>query len=146
MKKKILIVLAIVFVIIQFFRIDKTVPSYDMSKDLIVMTQPSPEVERILRIACYDCHSYETAYPFYTNIAPFSWWIKGHINEGRAELNYSTWGDFPVKKLGHMIDESSEKVIEKKMPLTPYWMLHWDAKLTEEERKTLGDWFKTLEQ
>ncbi len=146
MKKKILIGLAVLFVIIQFFRIDKTAPEYDKSKDLIALTNPNSEVERILRVACYDCHSYESEYPFYTNIAPISWWIKKHIDDGVSELNFSTWGDYPIKKMNHKIEESAEMVTEKKMPLTPYWMIHWDAKLTETERKTLGDWFLALER
>ncbi len=144
MKKKILIGLAVLFVIIQFFRIDKTVPEYDASKDLIVTTQANDEVKRILKTACYDCHSYETKYPLYSQIAPISWWVKGHIDDGRKEVNYSTWGDLPLDKMKHKADESAEKTEAKEMPLTPYWMMHWDAKLTPEERKLLSDWFRSL--
>ncbi len=144
MKRNLLIGLVVMFILFQFYRIDKTAPEYDTSKDLIAMTNPDAEIVRILKTACYDCHSYETKYPFYAEIAPISWWVKSHINEGREEMNYSLWGKYEVDKLAHKIDDSAEKTEKKQMPLTPYWMLHWDAKLTEGERKTLADWFRSL--
>ena len=92
--KRILIVLLIVFVLIQFFRIDKSHPKIRKYQDFISITKPPAEIENLLRNACYDCHSYETEYPWYAEVAPVSWWLDHHVEEGREHLNFSTWGKY----------------------------------------------------
>ena len=81
--KKIILVVIAVFVIIQFIRIDKSNPQTNPTSDIINITNPPSEVKSILKNACYDCHSYETKYPWYAEIAPVSWLLKNHINDGR---------------------------------------------------------------
>ncbi|MEM7369659.1 MAG: heme-binding domain-containing protein [Bacteroidota bacterium] len=147
MKKKvvryILIGLVAVLVIIQFFGIDKSQPTIDPSKDLIAVESPPAEVATILKSACYDCHSNETSFPWYTNIAPVSWWIKGHIDHGSEHLNFSVWGDYKVKRKNHKMEEIAEEVEEKKMPLKSYTWMHPEAKLSADDRKLLEDWAKS---
>lgn len=142
MIKKILLVLLIAFIGIQFIRIDKSTPEVNAADDFIAMTKPSEEVEQILRSACYDCHSYETEYPAYAEIAPVSWWLGEHIEDGRKHLNFSIWGTYEVKKADHKLEECIEEVEEGKMPLDSYTITHGDAKLTEEQIETLNDFFK----
>ena len=147
MKKKILLALLILFVIAQFFRIDKTNPPVDPALDFISLEKPAPELEHVLKIACYDCHSNHTAYPWYSNIAPVSFWMKKHIDNGRSELNFSNWGNYPARKKRHKMEESVEMVVDKKsMPLLPYWIAHPEAKLSPEQRKALGDWFAQISE
>lgn len=141
--KKVLIVLLIAFVIMQFFRIDKTNPKVEKAKDFIVLTQPPADVEKMLRSACYDCHSNETVYPWYSNVAPVSWWLKHHIDEGREYFNFSTWADISEDDKNHILHECEEEVEEKKMPLNSYTWTHSDAKLTDAQRKTLAAWFES---
>lgn len=141
--KYIFVGLLVVFVIMQFFRIDKTNPKVEKTKDFIAITQPSADVEKMLRSACYDCHSNETKYPWYSNVAPVSWFLKDHIDEGREHLNFSVWGDYSEKKANHKLDECAEEVEEKEMPLDSYTWTHGDAKLSDAQRETLATWFKS---
>lgn len=144
MLKKILLGLVAVLVIIQFFRIDKTNPPVDASQDFMTLTSPPAEIAQIMKDACYDCHSHETAYPWYTNVAPVSWWVKNHINEGREHLNFSIWGTYTEKKADHKLEECYEEVEEGKMPMDSYTWAHAEARLTDTQREQLVSWFKSL--
>ena len=142
-KRNILIALAIILIIMQFFSIDKTNPSIDQAKDFLTVENTPTEVAQLFKIACYDCHSNETKYPWYTSVAPISWFIKGHIDNGREVLNFSTWSDYNAKQKSHKMEEIIEVVDGKEMPMLTYWMIHWDAKISEEQRKQITDWVKT---
>ncbi|MCB0689052.1 MAG: heme-binding domain-containing protein [Saprospiraceae bacterium] len=140
--KKVLVGLLIVLILIQFIRIDKANPSADPAQDIITILQPPEELADLMKVSCYDCHSYHTSYPWYTNIAPFSFWIKQHINEGRHHLNFSEWGTYTDKRAHHKLEECYEEVLEGHMPLPSYTWMHADAKLSDEERKALAGWFQ----
>lgn len=144
MLKKILLGLAAALLILQFFQIDKTNPEYDTSKDFMAMYPPSAEVTSILKTACYDCHSYETEYPWYTYTQPLAWWIGDHIDHGRDELNFSEFGNYSPQRADHKLDEGIEYVESEEMPLPSYTWSHGDARLTWEERELLMDWFAEL--
>ncbi|MDH5476525.1 MAG: heme-binding domain-containing protein [Cyclobacteriaceae bacterium] len=145
MKKKIIIAIALVLVVIQFFGIDKENPSFEAKNDFITVTNPPELVKNILKNSCYDCHSNETEYPWYTNVAPVSWWIKHHINEGRDELNFSEWATFELKRKKHKLDEMVEMVEEGEMPLDSYTWAHSEATLSDEQKTALIDWTKSLQ-
>jgi mono/diheme cytochrome c family protein len=82
--------------------------------------------------ACFDCHSNETRWPWYTNVAPFSWLTQNDVDNGREALNFSEW-DRPQEEAG----EAAEAVMEGEMPPRAYTWLHPDAKLSAEERDAL---------
>jgi len=140
-----LITALIALVIIQFVSIDKENPPVDVSQDFVTLHNPPASVLQNLKSACYDCHSHETAYPWYTNIQPVAWWIKGHIKEGVKKLNFSIWYSYSDKKKAHKIEECIEKIEERHMPLKSYTWTHSDAKLDDNERAELIQWFKSLE-
>ena len=94
---------------------------------------PSAESARLARAACYDCHSNETNWPVYSYVAPMSWLVRNDVEEGRDELNFSTWSDDPDA------DDAAEAVAERSMPPTQYTWLHPDARLSAEERAILVD-------
>lgn len=142
--KRIFIFLLIGFVVIQFVRIDKSFPEYEKSGDFIEMHQPSKEVAAILVNACYDCHSYETKYPWYAEIAPISWWVGGHIEEGREHLNFSVWDSYDVDKQAHKVEECIEEIEEDKMPDPNYIKMHAEAKLSEENKQALLNFLKLI--
>jgi hypothetical protein len=144
MIKKILLVLLALFVIIQFFRIDRDTPERQAENDFLVLTNAPSEVSVIMKNACYDCHSYETDYPWYSQIAPISWLLNDHVVEGREHLNFSEWGSYSAKKADHKLEECIEEVDEGEMPLKGYTLLHGDAKLSTEEKILLTDFFKSL--
>ncbi|PCJ27642.1 MAG: hypothetical protein COA97_03220 [Flavobacteriales bacterium] len=142
MKKKIVLGLLIIVVILQFFRIDKTNPEINRIDDFIEINNPPQEIVNILKSACYDCHSHETKYPWYSNVAPISWWVKDHITEAREELNFSEWGAYKYKRKDHKLEEMIEMLEEGKMPLNEYTWTHADAKLTPEQKIQLINWIK----
>jgi len=142
--KKIAIGIVASAVLIQFIRIDTTNPPVTPQKDFIAINQPDEEVQNLLNSACYDCHSNTTSYPWYAQIAPVSWWLKDHVNEGREELNFSNWGDYSAKKADHKLEECIELVKEREMPLESYTWTHTEAKLSDEQRTLLTSFFQSL--
>ena len=142
MKKKILYGIFIIIIILQFFRIDKTNPEINLDNDFITITNPPAEISAMLKSTCYDCHSNETRYPWYSNITPISWWVKDHIDEGRDELNLSEWGAFKFKRKDHKLEEMIELIEDGEMPLNEYTWTHADAKLSIEQKNKLIDWLK----
>jgi hypothetical protein len=99
-----------------------------------------PEVREVLRRSCYDCHSNETVWPWYSRVAPVSWLLAHDVNEGREYVNYSTWNRLPPEKQAEMIHESWEHVAEGDMPPWQYLPLHRRARLGEEDRALLRAW------
>jgi hypothetical protein len=142
--RKFLIAALIALVIIQFISIDKTNPPVDASQDFASLTNPPSAILEDLKSACYDCHSHETTYPWYTNIQPVAWWVKGHIKGGVKHLNFSIWDSYSDKKKAHKIEECIEEIEERHMPLKSYTWTHADAKLDDTQRQELIQWFKTL--
>ncbi|NAY90644.1 cytochrome C [Muricauda sp. JGD-17] len=138
--KKIAIVLLVIFVGMQFYRPDKNVANGDYVTAFESETQPGPEAQKILKTTCYDCHSDNTNYPWYNNIAPISYWLDDHIEEGKEHLDFSDWGNYSVKKKDHKLEELVEEVEEGEMPLKEYTWTHKEARLTEAQKKALMDW------
>jgi hypothetical protein len=93
----------------------------------------SPEVRALAQRACFDCHSNQTVWPWYSNVAPASWLIYGDVVEGRRRLNFSEWN----RPEGQYVDEFSEVFYEKNMPPANYLLLHPNARLTDAEWKQL---------
>jgi len=138
--KWIVSVLIVVFLGIQFVRPARTNPPVDESQTIFARTQMTPQVAAILERSCRDCHSNQTVWPWYTNVAPISWWLSNHVNEGRQNLNLSEWGrldrDRQDRKLRQICDEIQDGV----MPLSSYLPMHPQAKLSAEDKKILCDW------
>lgn len=143
MKKKIIVALLVVLILIQFVRVDKKNPPVELQNDFITLTNPPDEISILLKTACYDCHSNETEYPWYFNLAPVSWWAKDHINDGRKHLNYSIWGTYKPERQTHKLEEMYSEVEEREMPLSSYTIVHGDAKLTSGQITALTEWLKT---
>ena len=133
-----------ILVLLQIFQIEKTNPKAKPEDDFLSIHKTEAKTPSLIKSACYDCHSYETKYPWYTYVVPISLWIKKHIDNGRKELNFSTWASYNPKKADHKIEESAEMVSEKKMPLKSYVLAHSEAKLSPEEIKLLSDYFNSL--
>lgn len=142
--KKIALYTVILLVLIQLIRIDKTNKALTPENDFINLTKPDTEIAFILKTSCYDCHSNEVTYPWYTNIAPISWWIKHHINEGSEHLNFSEWGTYSAKKADHKLEECVEMVSEGEMPMWSYTLMHSNAKLDPIRKEKLITFFNSL--
>lgn len=135
------IVLAVTFIAIQFYRPDFNNPPVVESENLFTGQVPE-NVKAILVRSCNDCHSNETVYPWYSQISPSSWFLANHIDEGRSEMNFSKWNTYETRRKDHKLEEICEMVESREMPLPSYLWIHWDAKLSDEEIKTLCEWTK----
>ena len=144
--KKIFYIILGVFIIIQFFQIDKTNPPINKGMDFLTIKNTPEQLATQIRSSCYDCHSNETKYPFYSNIQPVAWLLKNHIDEGRKELNFSTFATYEPKRQAHKLEEAAEYVEQKKMPLESYTLGHSDAKLSDEQRKQLVNYFRMVQK
>jgi len=144
MLKKILLALVLLFVLIQFFRIDKENPISAIETDFIEIYHPPAEIVSMLQTSCYDCHSNHSKYPWYTNVAPMSWFVKDHINEAREYFNFSEWSSMTAKRQDHILEECAEEVEENEMPLESYVWMHSEAELTHEQKETLEHYFNSL--
>ena len=143
-KKTILLSLLAILIIIQIFRIDKSNPPIDTKIEFATVTNTPTAILQKLKAACYDCHSHEAKYPWYTSVQPVAWWIKGHIKGGMQHLNFSEWGTYDAKKQSHKIEEMIEEIESRHMPLKSYTWMHADAKLSDADIVEINDWLKTL--
>ncbi len=133
-----------VFLLAQFIRPESTTEPVDPAWDLIALTRPAPDVEQVLRTACYDCHSGQPRYPWYAAITPVNWWLQDHINEGRGHFDATSWGALPQEEQAHVAGEAVDMVQEEEMPLRSYTLLHGDARLTAAQRTALLTYFRGL--
>lgn len=138
--KKIAWALLIIFVAMQFYRPEKNEATGDHLSKFLSETNPPEEVSGILKSSCYDCHSDHTSYPWYNQVAPVSWWLADHIEEGREHLNFSAWESYSPKKKDHKLEEVVETVESAEMPLNEYTWTHSEANLTDTQRKAVMDW------
>lgn len=136
------IVLLLVLIVLQFIRPDKNQEGYESVAVFEAETQPTSEIKTILRNNCYDCHSNQTVYPWYAEIAPVSYWLDEHIEDGKKHFNVSSWETYSNKKKDHKLDELVEEVEEGHMPLDSYTWLHGD--LSGEEKQLLMNWASEL--
>ena len=144
MKKLVLVLIVAVLVGIQFITIDKTNPPVDMKSDFIYITQPPNEIGTMIKTSCYDCHSHHTKYPWYSDVAPFSWLIKEHVNNGRNHLNFSIWPDYKEAKKSHKVSECIEVIKSGEMPMKGYVMFHDEAEISQDQKMALLTWFNDL--
>ena len=128
------IVVIAVLIAIQFVPVATIKPPVEQD----ISTPPAVKV--VLRRACYDCHSNETVWPWYSRIAPVSWLIARDVQEGRAELNFSTWNQYSTQAQVKKLQESWEEVDGGEMPPWSYLPVHRDARLSAEDRAQLRQW------
>lgn len=102
--------------------------------------QPPADVEPLLRRACYDCHSHETRWPWYSQIAPVSWLLQRDVVDGRKHLDFSTWASLAPERRAKKQRSCGKQVEEGEMPLWFYLPLHPEAKLTPEEKAKIIAW------
>jgi len=138
--QRLLLVLGLALIAMQFFGPEKTNPAVDETKTIAAAAPMPPEVAAILTRACYDCHSHQTRWPWYSNVAPVSWFVIGHVNDARQHLNFSEWATYNPKRMKRKLEEIKEEVEDGAMPLPSYLPLHPAAKLAPEDVQALSAW------
>lgn len=134
-RRNVMVALAI-FAGLQFIPARRTNPP--VSTDFIAAAAVPAAEARLLRAACYDCHSQETRWPWYARVAPASWWIARHVREGREHLNFSNWPQGRPWEAKAKLESIAEALRNDSMPPGGYKLLHADAKLTSAQRLRLG--------
>lgn len=142
MRKKIVFAvaaLAVVFLGIQVVPAERSNPPITADFD------GPQEVARVLRTSCYDCHSNESSWPWYSRVAPASWLVAHDVKEAREHLNFSAWGSLDEDRRRKLAEEIWEEVEEGEMPLKAYLLAHSEARLDEAAMTLLREWSKSVE-
>jgi hypothetical protein len=120
----------------QFIPVERSNPPVE--SDL----QAPVAVKEILKNACYDCHSNETVWPWYSRVAPMSWFLARHVAEGRKDLNFSAWPSYDFAAQELIFRELDKEISEGKMPLRSYTLGHPEARLSDSDREVLLEWIR----
>ena len=141
MKKQVLVVFIVILILVQFIKVDKN-ESTDLSYDISTIYPVSNDLSQLLKVSCYDCHSNNTTYPWYSEIQPVAWWLDHHVQDGKKHLNFSEFTKSRISVQNHKFEEIIEMVEDKEMPLPSYTYLglHPQANLTDNQRDLIVNW------
>jgi Haem-binding domain len=133
--------LAILFVVAlvgaQVVRLEPTNPPVDESRTLGRMVHIPPAADAALERACRDCHSNRTEWPWYSNVAPVSWFVIDHVNHGRSHLNFSDWASYQPDRRRELLEGICKETRSGAMPLPSYTWIHWSARLSTSDVEAL---------
>ena len=142
--KKILFWSLVGFALIQFVPTDKVNKPVDHKMNFVEVNKTPDKIAKLIKGACYDCHSNETVYPKYAYVAPVSWSVKSHVNEGREHMNLSVWKTYTPELKESMLNKSVQTLQNKTMPMPGYIVYHKEANLSDAERVLLVQYFEEL--
>jgi hypothetical protein len=125
---------------VQFVRPERVNPPAAAGQSLEEHARVPAEVAGVLKRSCMDCHSNRTDWPWYSNVAPVSWFVTDHVNHGRRHLNFSEWGRYERRRADGLLEEICKTVKSGFMPLDSYTLVHRGARLTPADVKMLCDW------
>lgn len=132
--------LVLVFGALQLYRPTFSNPPLVPGQPIEEVLDVPDEVQMVFARSCNDCHSNKTVYPWYSKISPFSWFLAGHIEDGRREMNFSEWGTYSTDKQARKMEETCEMVKAGAMPLPSYLWVHREAVLQESQKQMICDW------
>lgn len=142
--KILFIVLLIAFIVIQFFRPEKNRAEGISPHDISTLYPVPDSIQSILKVACNDCHTNNTRYPWYAEVQPVAWWLDEHIRDGKRELNFSEFTSYRIRKQYVKLDQTIKLVKKNAMPLASYTWIHKDAILTDREKYALTGWASSI--
>ncbi len=135
-----LIVLLVALVIIQFFRPSKNISEGTAVNDITTKYAIPDSLQATFKVACNDCHSNNSRYPWYWSLQPVAWFLNGHINEGKKHLNFSIFTSYKIGRQYKLFDEINKEVKGGDMPLTSYTLIHRDAVLSDAQKLQIANW------
>lgn len=138
--KKVLFVVLVVIIAIQFIQPDRNENGQVLSTDISKTVFVPENAQTVLKDACYDCHSNHTVYPWYTYVQPVGLILAGHIKNGKSELNFSEFGSYSIRKQKNKLTSIVNSLRDKTMPLSSYTIIHKNARLTKDEKAIIIDW------
>ena len=135
-----LLFLLVALVLIQFVRPAKNISVGIAANDISTKYTIPDSVQDILKVACNDCHTNNSRYPWYWNIQPVAWFLNDHIQEGKRHLNFSEFASYKIGRQYKAFDEIKKEVKEGGMPLTSYTLIHRDAVMSEAQKQAIINW------
>ena len=138
--KVVAVLLFILFTCAQFVGPERTNPPVAAGQSLEERAHVPPEVANVLNRSCMDCHSNRTAWPWYSNVAPASWFVVDHVNHGRRHLNFSEWGKYSRRDSVELLNGICATTKGGSMPLDSYTLVHRGARLASRDWQTLCRW------
>lgn len=136
--------LAMVFVIIQFFQPKRNKSGELLPADITVVRIVPDSVQAILKTSCFDCHSNNTVYPWYANIQPIGWLVAKDIRKGKAELNFSDFGSYSLRKQQSKLRSMENRIRDESMPMHSYTLIHKDAVLSDSRKEIIYAWVSDM--
>ena len=127
-------------VVIQFIQPVHNKSEQILSTDITKVFTVPENVQAALKTSCYDCHSNNTRYPWYSFIQPGAWWMASHIKHGKADLNFSEFGNYTKRKQQNKLRFIVKSIEDKTMPLPSYTLIHTNTKLSKENEALVVDW------
>jgi hypothetical protein len=138
--KAVAALLFLMFAGVQLVRPERANPPAAAGQSLEEHARVPPEVAGVLQRSCMDCHSNRTDWPWYSNVAPASWFVVDHVNDGRRHLNFSRWGTYDRRRADNLLKEICATAQSGFMPLDSYTLVHRGARLAPSDVKTLCQW------
>ncbi|MCB0476087.1 MAG: heme-binding domain-containing protein [Flavobacteriaceae bacterium] len=138
--KKVIWIILLILIGLQFIPVDKPQVTGNNPNDLLSVVSVPDTVADILKNSCYDCHSNQTIYPWYSHVAPVSWLVAKDVREGREHVNFSNWQVLELTKKAEHLENMIDEIKDGEMPMSIYTAIHQDARLSEEQQKLIIDW------
>ena len=140
------IALVVVFIAIQFFRPAKNQSSAPSGHEVTQLFPVPDNVMATLKASCYDCHSNNTAYPWYNNVQPVAWWLSNHVHSGKRALNFDEFTTVAPNRQFKRLQDIQKQIREDEMPLSSYTLIHRYAILSDAQKKDIIDWAAGAEE
>jgi len=142
--KIIALILLVAFIAIQFFPTELNQSDMVPKTDFLLVNKIPGTIQKKLEVSCYDCHSNNTHYPWYSKIQPAAWFLEDHIKEGKAELNFNEWGDYSDRRKNSKLKSIINQIKDDEMPLESYTYIHRDATFSSVEKKEIIQFMEQL--
>ena len=143
--KKILFIGLIIFLLMQLYQPARNISfEQDITGNFTKVYNVPKNIETILRTSCYDCHSNNTYYPWYSYIQPSRFFMESHIAAAKENLNFNEWGNYSARKQNNKLDRIAKQIKSNEMPLSSYTLIHKNATLSATQKKEVLDWISQL--
>ncbi|MFY9153411.1 MAG: heme-binding domain-containing protein [Prolixibacteraceae bacterium] len=143
--KRIGLVILVILVGVQFFPARNNQSTEVSTTDFILSHRAPENIGNILRTSCYNCHSNNTDYPWYSRVQPVGWFLESHINKGKEELNLSEFGSYSARRQKSKLKSMVNQVEKDEMPLSSYTLIHRDARLSKDQKRALLSYLNSIQ-
>ncbi len=137
---KILIGVALIIIAIQFFQPARNTSQAANEYDITKAVNVPENVQVLLKNACYDCHSNNTLYPWYSSIQPVGWFLANHIKNAKESLNFNEFANYSERRQLNNLEGINDEIRDNGMPLLSYRLMHKNARLSQSNKKLITDW------